>query len=135
MRRFSLILLSLLFFALTASAQRARFDIRFSSKDSVDLSKVYVQPLDGDGTVQAVPLRLKGEHYSATLPVSQSGFYEVVMVINGGQWLTTVYAPKCKKVWVDVEFDGVSLKEYSSVDNMAISMLPTTHCVRCLQTI
>ena len=123
MRRFSLILLSLLFLAVTASAQRARFDIRFSSKDSVDLSKVYVQPLDGDGTVQAVPLRLKGENYSATLPVSQSGFYEVVMVINGGQWLTTVYAPKCKKVWVDVEFDGVSLKEYSSVDNMAISDL------------
>jgi thiol-disulfide isomerase/thioredoxin len=108
---------------MTASAQRARFDIKFTSETSADLSKVYVQPLNGDGTAQTVPLHLKGEHYSATLPVSKSGFYEVVMVINGGQWLTTVYAPKCKKVWIDVEFDGVSLKVYSSVDNRAISDL------------
>ncbi len=123
MRRLSLILLTLFFFAMTASAQRVRFEISFKSEASADLSKVYVQPLNADGGSQTVPLRLKGDRYSASVPASQSGFYEVVMVINGGQWLTTVYAPKCKKVWVDVEFDGVSLKEYSSVDNMAISDL------------
>ena len=123
MRRFSIIFLSLLFFAMTMSAQRARFEIAFDSNVSADLSKVYVQPLNGDGASHTVPLRLKGDSYSASVPVSQSGFYEVVMVINGGQWLTTVYAPKCKNVGLGIEFDGVSLGENSTANNRAISAL------------
>lgn len=123
MRRLSLILLSLFFFAMTASAQRVRFEISFKSETSADLSKVYIQPLNADEATQTLPLRLKGDRYSASVPASQSGFYEVVMVVNGGQWLTTVYAPKTKRVGLDVEFDGVSLKECSSVNNKAISDL------------
>ena len=123
MRRNIFIFLSFAFLAMTASAQRARFEITFSADASAELSKVYVQPLDNDGVSQTVPLRLKGGCYLASVPASQSGFYEVVMVINGGQWLTTVYAPKTKRVGLDVEFDGVSLNEKSSVDNKAISDL------------
>ena len=85
MRRLSLILLSLFFFAMTASAQRVRFEISFKSVTSADLSKVYIQPLNADEATQTLPLRLKGDRYSASVPVSQSGFYEVVMVVNGGQ--------------------------------------------------
>ena len=123
MKRFSLILLSLLFFVMTVSAQRARFEVTFKSETAADLSKVYIQPLNVDEASQTVPLRLKGDRYSASVPVSHSGFYEVIMVINGGQWLTTVYAPKSMRVGLDVGFDGVSLTEYSSVDNRAISDL------------
>lgn len=118
-----LLLLLLVSVVFTASAQRARFEIAFQSEKSADLSKVYIQPLNADEASQTVLLRLKGDKYSANVPVSRTGFYEVVMVINGGQWLTTVYAPKQKRVGLDVGFDGVALNECSSVDNKAISDL------------
>lgn len=119
------LVLFVLFLCVVASApaQRIGFELLFNSDAAVDLTKVYVQPLNTDGASQTVPLRLKADMYAAAVPLSESGFYEVVMVINGGQWLTTVYAPKSKKVRLDVEFDGVSLKENSSIDNKAISDL------------
>lgn len=123
MRRISLILLSLLFFVTAASAKRVRFEIMFGSESAVELSKVYVQPLNADETPKTVPMPLKDGKYSAKVPVSQSGFYEVVMVINGGQWLTTVYTPGSKHVKLNVEFNGTSLNECSSADNKAISEL------------
>ena len=123
MRRILFILLSLFFSATATFAQRARFEITFSSGVSADLSKVYVQPLNVGEEGQTIPLRLKGDRYTASVPVSHSGFYEVVMVVNGGQWLTTIYAPKSKMVGLDVEFDGVALNENSTADNSAISEL------------
>ncbi|MBR5594272.1 MAG: TlpA family protein disulfide reductase [Bacteroidaceae bacterium] len=109
--------------AVSASAQRAGFEISFKSTVAADLSKVYVQPLGNATASKVVPLRLKDNVYSAKVPVSVSGFYEVVMVINGGQWLTTVYSSKAKRVKLDIEFDGVALKETSSVDNRSMSEL------------
>ena len=96
MKKNLLIFLSL-FMAMVASAQRARFELSFNSSVPAELSKVYVRPLNNGEEANTVTLRLKGDKYTATVPVSESGFYEVVMVVNKGQWLTTVYSPKSKK--------------------------------------
>ena len=123
MKRILSIFLSLLFLAMGASAQRTRFEMTFKSSKPAELSKAYICPLDNGGGARSVSLRLKGEVYTASVPVSESGFYEVVMVINNGQWLTTVYSPKSKKKEMTIEFDGAALAENSSVENRAISVL------------
>ena len=125
MKRNLLILLSLLFVTMAASAQRTRFEMSFSSTVPAELSKVYIRPLNYGGEEQTVTLRLKGEKYTAQVPVSESGFYEVVMVVNNGQWLATVYSPKARKKDMAIEFDGTGLVERSSVENRALSAINT----------
>ena len=112
-----------LFVAMVASAQRARFEISFTSKVPAEVSKVYVRPLNVGEEADAVTLRLKGDCYSASVPVSESGFYEVVMVVNKGQWLTTVYSPKSKKKELEIELGAAGLAEMSTVDNKALSSM------------
>lgn len=125
MKRILFIFLSLIFVATSVSAQRARFELSFKSSVPADVSTVYIQPLDVADDIPSVPMRLKDDVYTGSVPVSTSGFYEVVMVINGGQWLATVYSPKNKKVELAVEFDGQALAENSGVDNRALSALNT----------
>lgn len=119
----SFLILFLLFVTVAVSAQRARFELTFNSSVPADLSKVYVRPLNNGEESNTVTLRLKGDKYTATVPVSESGFYEVVMVVNKGQWLTTVYSPKSKKKELAIEFNGAGLSEMSSVDNRALSSI------------
>lgn len=123
MKKRLFVFLSLLLVVMSLSAQRAGFEISFKATVPADLSKVYVLPLSNDVASQTVPLRLKDGKYFANVPVTKSGFYEVVMVVNGGQWLTTVYSPKVKKVKLNILFDGKGLNENSSADNRAISAL------------
>ena len=127
MKKGLLILLSL-FVALASSAQRARFELSFTSKVPAEVSKVYVRPLNISDEAATVTLRLKGDKYTASVPVSESGFYEVVMVVNKGQWLTTVYSPKSKKKEFVIEFNGAYLAESSSVDNKALSSVNALIC-------
>ena len=127
MKKSLLIFLSL-FVAMVASAQRARFELSFKSSVPAELSKVHVRPLNNGEETNAVTLRLKGDKYTATVPVSESGFYEVVMVVNKGQWLTTVYSPKSKKKEFVMEFNGAYLAENSSVDNVALSSVNALIC-------
>ena len=120
MKKSLLILLSL-FMAMAASAQRARFEMSFTSTVPAEVSKVYVRPLNAGEEANTVTLRLKGDRYAASVPVSESGFYEVVMVVNKGQWLTTVYSPNSKKKELAMELGATGLAERSSVDNNALS--------------
>ena len=118
-----LLFLSFVFVVMSLSAKNIRFEVLFNSTAPAEVSKVYIQPLSNCDEPQTVPLRLKGGAYTAKVPVSELGFYEVVMVINGGQWLTTIYSPKSKKIKLNIEFDGISLSEKSSLDNRAMSEL------------
>ena len=119
----SLLILMSLFVALASSAQRARFELSFTSKVPAEVSKVYVRPLNISDEAATVTLRLKGDKYTASVPVSESGFYEVVMVVNKGQWLTTVYSPKSKKKELEIELGAAGLAEMSTVDNKALSSM------------
>ena len=123
MKRKTVIFLSLLFVVISVSAQRVRFDLNFKSTVPAELSKVYIQPLNTGEETKALPLRLKGDVYTASVPASTSGFYELVMVINNGQWMSTVYLAAGKKVELMVEFDGSSIVERSTTDNAALSGL------------
>ena len=122
MKKSLLIFLSL-FVAMAASAQRARFELSFTSKVPAEVSKVYVRPLSVSDEATTVTLRLKGDKYTASVPVSESGFYEIVMVVNKGQWLTTVYSPKSKKKELAIELGAAGLAERSTVDNRALSAI------------
>ena len=123
MKRKIFILLSLLMMAVSVSAQRVRFEMTFESTVPADLSKVYVQPLNVGDDSRTQPLRLKGNTYTANVPVSTSGFYELVLVINNGQWMSTIYSVTGEKVKLNVKFDGSSIVERSTVDNRALSAL------------
>lgn len=123
MKRNLLIFLSLLFVAVVATAQRSRFEVSFESSVPAELSKAYIRPLDNVGENAAVTLRSKDGVYSAGVPVSVTGFYEVVMVVNNGQWMTTVYSSKHRKKELAIEFDGTALAERSSVENRALTAL------------
>ena len=112
-----------MFVAISASSQRVRFDLNFKSTVPAELSKVYVQPLNVGADAKALPLRLKDDVYTASIPASTSGFYELVLVINNGQWMSTVYLAAGKKVELLVEFDGSSIVERSTTDNSALSGL------------
>ena len=122
MKRRLLVILSIVSVVLSASAQRVRFELSFSADKPADVSKVYVQALP-HGEVNAVPLRFKGDRYTGSVPVSVSGFYEVVMVINDGQWIIPVYSTKSRKIELSMEFNGNAVLEKSSVNNMALSEL------------
>ena len=111
--------------AVSVSAQRVRFEMTFESTVPADLSKVFVQPLNAGEDARALPLRLKGDVYTANIPVSTSGFYELVLVINKGQWMSTVYSTANDNVKLKVDFDGSSIVERSTVDNSALSALNT----------
>lgn len=124
MKRKIFVLLSLLL-AVSVSAQRVRFELTFESTAQADLSKVFVQPLNAGEDARALPLRQKGDVYTANIPVSTSGFYELVLVINRGQWMSTVYSTAKDKVELNVKFDGSSIVERSTVDNSALSTLNT----------
>lgn len=124
MKRFLFILFSAVFFTLSVQAQRVRFDLSFNADSTADISKVYVRPMAADGSeTKAIPLRLKDGRYTARIPLSCSGFYEVVMIVNNGQWLSTVYSTEKEKVEIDMCFDGNSIMEISSPENRALSVL------------
>ncbi len=123
MKRNIFIFFSLFLVTMSVSAQRVRFELLFNSSVPADLSKVYVQPLNADEDSRALPLRLKNGMYTGSIPASTSGFYELIMVINDGQWMTTVYLAAGKRAELVVEFDGISIVERSNGDNRALSAL------------
>lgn len=123
MKRIIFIFFSLFLVAMSASAQRVRFELSFKPTVPADLSKVYVQPLNADDDGKALPLRLKGDLYTGSIPASTSGFYELIMVINDGQWMSTVYLAAGRRAELVVEFDGTSIVERSTGDNRALSAL------------
>ena len=106
---------------LSAEAQRVRFEISFTADNGADLSKVYVQPLNILGEGKTTPMRLSEGRYIGGVPVSDSGFYEVIMVINGGQWTAPIYSIDTKKISIDMNFRNKALTENSTVFNKALS--------------
>ncbi|MBO7301966.1 MAG: TlpA family protein disulfide reductase [Bacteroidaceae bacterium] len=121
MKKLLLTLISITFITLTAQAQRVRFDISFTADKPVNLSKVYVSPLNIQGEGKTTPMRLSDGKYVGGVPVSDSGFYEVIMEINNGQWTVPVYSIDTKKISIAIDFSNNALTEKSSIYNKALS--------------
>lgn len=121
MKKLLLPTICIMLITLSANAQRVRFEISFTADNPAELSKVYVQPLNILGEGKTTPMRQSGDKYIGGVPVSDSGFYEVIMVINGGQWTTPIYSIDTKKISIDINFRNKALTENSTVFNKALS--------------
>ena len=126
MKRLFITFISITFITLVANAQRVRFDISFTADKPVELSKVYIQPLNIQGEGKTTPMRLSEGKYIGGAPISDSGFYEVIMVINNGRWTAPVYSIDTKSISINMEFNNNALTENSTVFNKALSDFNTT---------
>ena len=126
MKRLFITFVSITFIILAANAQRVRFDISFTADNPVELSKVYVQPLNIQGEGKTTPMRPSEGKYIGGVPISDSGFYEVIMVINNGRWTTPVYSIDTKNISISMEFINKTLTENSTIFNKALSDFNTT---------
>ena len=111
-----------LFIAISATAQKTRFDISFVSDDT-NVSKVLVQPLNINEETKTVVLREKDGHFVGTVQTSEIGFYELVIVRNQSQMLVPVYAGNDKNVSFKVRVEGKDFLVENSVDNSVLTLL------------
>lgn len=111
-----------LFVALTATAQKVRFEINFVSEDA-NVEKVSVHPMDFNLEVKSVPMRLKDGSYAGTVPSSAIGFYNLAIVRNQSQLLIPVYIGDAKKAALNVKIDGRSILIEDTPDNHALTSL------------
>lgn len=124
MKKTVYILVLLLVSALRLHAQRARFEISFTPALEGE-AKVYVQPRV-DGEAKSTALRLKDGLYVGNIPFSGTGFYDIVLVNNNTQLMTTVYASDAKSVECGVEVKDRALFVSDTPDNRALSAFNAT---------
>lgn len=86
---FSLFFVALLSFS-SLQAQRADFELSITPAVEGEI-KVFVQPLTAGGGERAMQLHEKDGKYVGKVPVSASGFYNVVAICNNRQLITTAY--------------------------------------------
>ena len=116
---FSLFVVALLA-AVSAQAQRARFELTFSPSLEGD-ARVYVLPRVKEDVKSSAPLRLKDGKYTAGVPVSNTGFYSIVVVKDMAQHSTTIYVGDVSKVELAVDMSSRVLKVSDTSDNSALS--------------
>ena len=124
MKKTIYILVLLLVSALRLHAQRARFELSFTPALEGE-AKVYVQPRV-DGEAKSTALRLKDGLYVGNIPFSGTGFYDIVLVNNNTQLMTTVYASDAKSVECGVEVKDRALFVSDTPDNRALSAFNAT---------
>ena len=111
-----------LFVAISATAQKVRFDISFVSDDA-NVSKVLVQPLNVNEETNAVVAREKDGHFVGSIPVSKIGFYNLVIVRNQAQQLVPVYSDNKKEIKIEVKIDEKDYLVESCLDNSVLTLL------------
>ena len=111
-----------LFIAISATAQKVRFDIRFVSEDA-NVTKVLVHPLNINEETKTVVVREKGGHFTGTVQKSTIGFYNIVVVRNQAQLMIPVYAEGLKDVVLDIKIDGKDCVVENTVDNTVLTHL------------
>ena len=120
MRKFLTIIA--LFVAISATAQKTRFDIRFVSEES-NVTKVLVQPLNINEEAKAIVMRAKEGHFVGTVQSSAIGFYNLVIVRNQSQLMVPVYATNEKSVALDVKIEGKDCLVENCLNNKVLTSL------------
>ncbi len=105
-------------------AQRARFGLTFAPELSGE-AKVYVHPRTG-ADANSVSLRLRDGKFVGNIPVSGTGFYDLVVVDNNTQKIATVYAGDAKSVEFDVTVEGWMLGVDDTPENRVLSAFNAT---------
>ena len=111
-----------LFVAVAATAQKARFDIRFVS-ETPEVTKVLVHPLNINEETKSVVMREKDGHFVGTVQASGTGFYNLVVVRNQSQLMVPVYALNDKEVKLDVRFEGKDCVVDNCLNNKVMTSL------------
>ena len=111
-----------LFVAISATAQKTRFDIGFAS-DDYDVTKVLVQPLNINEDSKTVVMRAKEGNFVGTVQSSKIGFYNLVVVRNQSQLLIPVYAGDDKTVSFKIRIEGKDCLVEDCVNNSALTLL------------
>ena len=111
-----------LFVAISATAQKTRFDIRFVS-ETPDVIKVLVRPLSVNEETKSVVMRTKDGHFVGTVQSSGTGFYSLVVVRNQSQLMVPVYALNEKEVKLDVKIEGKDCIVDNCINNKVITSL------------
>ena len=107
------------FIAISATAQKVRFDIKFTA-DASDVQKVYVQPCGDSNTVT---LRAKGESYVGNVPHSESGFYNIIALKGHSQVILPIYINDAKEATLEVEAKAKDFALKNTPENRALSAL------------
>lgn len=103
----------------TVSAQKVRFDIKFTGEAS-DVKKVYVQPCGDSNTVT---LRVKGESYVGTTPYAESGFYNIIALKGHSQVILPIYIGEDKNPVLQVNANSNEFVLNNTPENRALSAL------------
>lgn len=120
---YSFLILALLAVA-TVQAQRVRFELSFEPAVQDEL-KVYVLPLAVDGVERAIQLRGKEDKYVGGIPVSGKGLYDIVVVYDNRQLMSTVHVvpDKENKARLSFVMQGYMLMLDDTPENRALSEL------------
>lgn len=108
--------------AISATAQKVRFDIRFVS-DSANVTKVLVHPLNINEETKTVVAREKDGHFVGTAQVSKIGFYNLVIVRDQSQLMIPVYATDEKNISFDVRMVGKDCLVENNLENRILTSL------------
>lgn len=114
--------ISLLFVALAATAQKVRCNINFIA-DTANIEKVYVCPLNFDESGKTTPMRKKADSFTGTVTRSPIDFYELVVVKERTQLIVPVYGSDAKELALDVKIDNKRLYIDNTRENRALSSL------------
>ena len=108
--------------AISATAQKTRFDISFAS-DDYDVTRVLVQPLNVNEESKTVVMREKEGHFVGSVQSSKIGFYNLIVVRNQSQLLVPVYAGDDKAVSFKIRIEGKDCLVEDCVNNSVLTLL------------
>ena len=111
-----------LFVAISATAQKVRFDICFTTENA-NVDKVLIQPLNISEGAQTVVAREKDGHFVGNVLPSTIGFYNLVIVRNQSQQLVPIYSTNEKEVVLEVRIDNKDYIVENCPDNGVLTQL------------
>lgn len=111
--------------AFSATAQKTRFEVNILAEDA-NVERLSIHPMEFNNEVKAVPMRLKNDKYTATVPTSSIGFYNLAVVRNQSQLLVPIYFGDAKSAVVNVKIEGRSIIVDDTPDNHALTTLGAT---------
>lgn len=106
--------------AFSATAQKTRFEVNILTEGS-NVERLSIHPMEFNNDAKAVPMRLKNDKYTATVPTSSIGFYNLAVVRNQSQLLIPIYFGDAKSAVVNVKIDGRSIIIDDTPDNRALT--------------
>lgn len=106
--------------AFSATAQKTRFEVNILT-EGANVERLSIHPMEFNNDAKAVPMRLKNDKYTATVPTSSIGFYNLAVVRNQSQLLIPIYFGDAKSAVVNVKIDGRSIIIDDTPDNRALT--------------